>query len=81
MKQITYLVIVEEDKRQSILNSKMALIRDQNMGWFEVPQIFIEEFKKNFGITGFECGVCRENITKEEINYFNQIRWHEGSNM
>lgn len=80
MKQITYLISVEEEKdKQLILKSKMALIRDYNMGWFEVPASFKDDFENIFGIKGCEYSVCRTDITKEEINHINYVNWHKGA--
>ena len=79
MKQSTYLITVNKDKRQEVLNSKTALIRDWNMGWFEVPSIFKDEFEKKFGYVGVKSGVCNKDITKEDIDHINYLHWHKGA--
>lgn len=48
MKQETYLIcIVDKELKASILKSGMAFIRDWNLGFFEVPAAFTNEFKKS----------------------------------
>lgn len=48
VKQETYLIcIVDKELKASILKSGMAFIRDWNLGFFEVPAAFTNEFKKS----------------------------------
>lgn len=78
MKQITYMLVERnESEQKEWIESNLVIIRDLNMGWFEIPAIFKEEFEKRFNVKcSMVHGKCNANITKSDIKQINAVNWN-----
>ncbi|MBQ6855543.1 MAG: hypothetical protein IJO13_00395 [Lachnospiraceae bacterium] len=78
IKQATFLVICDDElTKKEIFQSNLVLIRDWKFGLFEVPASMKERFKEKFPILhcNIEHGVCKENISEDEIRSINISNW------
>lgn len=74
-KQPTYLVTAETEKEKlSFADSSLCMVRDWEMGWFDVPYSMLDEFERCFGKAGPENNACSKDITKEDIQAYNLHR-------
>ena len=67
MYQTTYHIscALTNTTRKRILDSKMALIHDSSLGWFDVPESFLNEFKETFSdipLSQIGRASCRERV-------------------
>lgn len=72
-KQPTHLIEAKsEEEKRAFADSSLALIRDWEKGYFEVPLNMLEDFILLFNKSGTRNSWCKYRITKEEIKAINE---------
>lgn len=82
MYQTTYHIsrALTNATRRRILDSKMALIHDCSLGWFDIPESFLNEFKETFPdvpLSAYDPKGCFASISKDDIEQSNREKYPE----